>query len=447
MTRKQFWALTAVIISSGVAILDGSIVNLALPAIARDFHASFVTQQWIVDGYLLSLSALILLGGTLGDLFGRKKVYLIGLVGFGVSSLFCALSPAAGVLIALRLVQGVFGALLIPGALAIINTNFEGSQRGLAFGRWTAWSAVLTALGPLVGGTIIDAVSWRWIFLINIPLIIVSYFLAVPSIVESRDERPRKLDAVGAGLAMVALGGIIYGLIEGPATHWSGVTLGALLLGVVFAVIFIYNQSRASDPMLNLELFTSRNFNGANLATFAMYGALGGFFFILVIYLQTTVGFSAFAAGASLLPVTVCMVLLASQAGKLSAKYGPRMFMTVGPILSGLGILLLFSLHHGSTYWLGVLPGITLFALGLATTVAPLTTTVMTSVKQASSGIASAVNNAVARAAGLIIVAVLGLLGSGQAYHFGVILCSALAIGAGIISYLIVQNPSHPANG
>jgi EmrB/QacA subfamily drug resistance transporter len=442
--RQQWLALTAVIISSSVVFLDGSVVNLALPALARDLHAGFTAQQWVVDGYLLSLSALILLGGTLGDIFGRKRVYLIGLIGFGLTSLLCAVVPSAGALVAARLLQGVFGALLVPGALAIITTNFASDQRGLAFGRWTAWSSAATAVGPPFGGWLIDVASWRLVFLINLPLIAASLLLALPSIQESRDPNPRRLDLTGALLAMLSLGSLTYALIEGPPRHWPAGLLVLLAAAVVFGVLFVIYEARAKDPMLPLRLFRSPNFSATNIVTFAMYGALGGLFFALVIYLQSVVGYTSMQAGMASLPVTFMLLLLSSRVGALSAKRGPRLFMTLGPIIAGLGMLLLWPLGPGAHYLTHVLPGIILFGLGLAITVAPLTTTVMASVPEISSGIASAVNNAVARVAGLLVVAMLGLFGASiaQTYHPAIALCAGLALAAGLIAWFTIKNPS-----
>jgi EmrB/QacA subfamily drug resistance transporter len=444
MTTHQGRALAAVIISSSVVFLDGSVVNLALPALARELHAGFAAQQWMVDGYLLSLSALILLGGTLGDIFGRKRIYLLGLAGFGLVSLACAVMPTAGALIAARILQGVFGALLMPGALAIITTNFAPEQRGRAFGLWTAWSSAATAVGPPLGGYLIDAASWRWVFLINLPLIAVSLVLAWSSIKESRDPSPRRLDLPGALLAMVALGLITYGLIEGPPQHWPAATLAAVIVGLGAGLGFAAYERRAADPMLDLQLFRSANFTATNIVTFAMYGALGGLFFALIIYLQSVVGYSSLQAGLSLLPVTVLLLTLSPRVGALSAKLGPRPFMTAGPITAGLGMLWLWPLHHGSSYLLGVLPGVALFGLGLALTVAPLTTTVMASVAEAHSGIASAVNNAISRVAGLLVVALLGLFGTSiaQTYHPAIALSAILALAAGGIAYATIKNPT-----
>ena len=440
MNRRQLFVLIATVLGTAVAFLDGTIVNLALPKIGADLHANFATLQWIIDSYLLSLSALILLGGSLGDIFGRKRVYFVGLIGFGVSSLMCALSPNATVLIGLRVVQGVFGALLTPGALAIINTNFPKDLRSQAIGRWTSFGSVAIVLGPLAGGLILALASWRLIFLINVPIIVACIAFALPSIEESRDSRTRQVDFPGALTAAAALVGITYGLIQGPASHWRIDALGALLLGIALTVYFVTLERQSKDPMVELGLFRSRNFSGANLMTFAMYGALSGFTFALVIYLQTKMGYSSLAAGFSLLPVSVLMFLFAGRVGKLAGRFGPRLFMTSGPVSSALGIASLYFLTPGNGYWLHVLPGVILFGVGLVLTVTPLTVTVMSSVEEASSGIASGVNNAVARVAGLLVIAVLGLLGLNHFYQFAIAVSAGLALLSGIISFVVIRN-------
>lgn len=440
MTPTQRRALLATIIGSGVVFLDGSIVNLALPKMALTLHSGFAGQQWVVDGYLLTLSALILLGGSLGDIYGRKKIYFWGVAGFTVMSLFCALSPTIELLVVARMAQGIFGALMVPGALAIINTNFSEKLRGKAIGQWTAATSAIIAIGPLLGGYLIQIGSWRWIFLINVPLLLLTIWLGIPSIVESVARSGRKVDINGALLAMVSLAGITYGLIEGPSAHWSGFAPVACIVGAILFLAFLWYEARQKDPMLQLRLFSSPNFVGANAATFAMYGGLGGFFFALVIYVQTALHYTSIQAGLIGLPVSICLTFLSGRVGALSGKYGPRLFMTLGPILAGIGILLLLPLHDGSSYILSVLPGITLFGLGLALTVAPLTTTVLASVDKSDSGIASGVNNAVSRVSGLVVIALLGIFGASQAYQFAVILCGSLAIGAGLLSLALVRN-------
>jgi EmrB/QacA subfamily drug resistance transporter len=437
---KRTLALVATILGSGVVFLDSTIVNLALPKISIGLHGHFADLQWIADGYLLSLSSLILLGGSLGDIFGRKKMYLIGLTGFGIVSLLCGLSPSIGFLIAFRILQGVFGALLVPGGLAIINTNFPREERGAAIGRWSAWSGILLAIGPLLGGYIIDTISWRWIFFINIPLIIVCGMLAKANVEESKDVRPRKVDIYGAALAGLSLAGITYGLIEGPVDNWHSRSIGALIIGFLLGIIFLVYERHSRDPMIELGLFKSRNFTGANLMTFAMYGALAGFMFALVIYMQTKLHYSAIKAGISLIPVSLMLLLFSSRVGGLSSKIGPRFFLTAGPLISALGMFLLIDYQAGDSYLTFLLPRVLLFSVGLVLLVAPLTTTVMTSVQDTSSGIASGINNAVSRIAGLVVIALLGLAGAGNIYRFSMILCASFAASAGIISFFTIQN-------
>lgn len=440
MTRRQLLVLLTTIIGSGIVILDGTVVNIALPHIARDLGASFAQLQWIVDSYLLTLSALILIGGSLGDILGRKRIYFIGLAGFGITSLLCGLAPSTNFLIAIRMIQGVFGAMLVPGGLAIVNTNFPANLRGKAIGTWTAWSAITTAIGPPLGGYIVDNASWRWIFFINVPLIALCLWLGRKSVEESRDKAKRTIDYLGATLAAMALGGITYGLIEGPIQHWGNIPITSLIIGAGALAGFIYAETHVSDPMLKLELFKSRNFTAANAATFAMYGALSGFIFAFVIYLQSSVGYSGLQAGVSLLPVTFLMLFLSSKIGALAAKFGPRLFMTVGPVVQALGMFTLLTIHPHANYWTAILPGVTLFALGLAITVAPLTITVMGSVSDKSSGIASGINNAISRVAGLIVIAVLGIFGVSNSYHFTILLSASMVLLAGVLSFLLVQN-------
>jgi EmrB/QacA subfamily drug resistance transporter len=441
MNSKHRLALLATIFGSGIVFLDGTIVNLALPSISKDLGASFSQLQWIADGYLLSLSSLILLGGSLGDILGRKRVFLWGLYGFGLFSLLCGLSQSSESLIIFRVLQGIFGALLVPGSLAIINTNFPQEYRGRAIGLWSAWAGAFTALGPLVGGYLIDAASWRYIFFINIPLILFCIVLTHLGVKETKDVGRRHIDLSGAFFAALALVCITYGLIEGPVDHWRLGSVLPLFLGLIFAIIFHIIEKDKRDPMVPFSLFKSRNFSGSNFMTFAMYGALSGFMFALLIYLQTKMHYSAIKAGVVMLPVTVLMLSLSGKMGALSFKYGPRRFMTIGPLLAGIGILSLINLQPGDSYFAYLLPRVMVFGLGLVTTVAPLTTTVMSSVPKEDSGIASAINNAVSRVAGLIVIALLGLLGAEHVFKFSMALCGVLAILAGIISYITIQNP------
>ncbi|HVX24386.1 MAG TPA: MFS transporter [Candidatus Saccharimonadales bacterium] len=441
MTRRQTLILLATILGSGIVILDGTVVNLALPKIAHNLHASFADLQWIADSFLLSLSALILVGGSLGDIFGRKKLYLIGIIGFGISSLLCGLAPNTAFLISARLLQGIFGALLVPGALAIINTNFPAKLRGAAIGSWSAWIAIFAPLGPILGGYLLDVTSWRWIFLINPPFVALCAVLAWSNFEESRDQNPRRVDVPGSLLAIGALTGITYGLIEGPTNHWHVSSLVPLLAGVICSIAFLYVEKRVKDPIVPLGLFTSRNFSGSNLMTFMMYGALGGFLFAFVIYLQNALHYSSIKAGVSVLPLPIALFLLSKRFGALSARLGPRIFMTLGPLFTAAGILSMYKLHATNSYLWHILPGMLLFGFGMSLLVAPLTVTVMASVNETSSGIASGINNAVARVSGLFVVAILGLFGTHSYYKFAIILCGAMAIASGVISYAIIVNP------
>ncbi|MBX4188785.1 DHA2 family efflux MFS transporter permease subunit, partial [Candidatus Saccharibacteria bacterium] len=369
--NKRTLALIATIIGSGMVVLDGFVVNLALPKIAFDMHTTFSDLQWIIDGYLLSLSALILLGGSLGDIFGRKKIYLIGLYGFTAVSLLCALAPSIDTLIASRFLQGIFGALLVPGGLAIINTNFPKEERGRAIGLWSAWLAIVIPIGPVVGGYILTITTWRWIFLINLPLGLLCAFLAIRNVDESKAKTDRRLDGVGSLITVISLAAITYGFIEAPSDHWGPKTIISLVVGFGLLPVFIWYERRHPDPIVSLSLFKSRNFTGANLMTFAMYGALTGFTFILPIYLQTEMGYTAFQAGLSLLPVSILMLLLSSRMGALSAEYGPRYFLTVGPFLAALAILSLINYGPGDNFYTFLIPRTLLLGVGLATLASP----------------------------------------------------------------------------
>jgi EmrB/QacA subfamily drug resistance transporter len=440
MTKQQWGTLIATILGSGVVFLDSTVVNLALPALSREFGATFADLQWIADGYMLSLSALIIISGSLGDIFGRKRMYIMGLIGFCVTSALCGFSPNVLSLIILRILQGIAAALIVPEGLAIINTNFPQEGRSVAIGRWAAWSGVSTIIGPLVGGYLIQAFSWRWIFFINIPITLACLWLAAVNVEESKDERPRTVDYLGGTLTALYLALITFGLIEGPTRHWDILSVASILLGIILFAAFIFAEARAFDPMVNLRLFASRNFSGANIMTFAMYGALAGFFFALVIFLQQSAGYSSIQAGLAAIPATILLLLFSGRMGTYTEKYGPRIFMTLGPIISGIGILTLINVPHASNYIFNILPGILLFGIGLTIFVTPLTATVMSSVSHQDSGIASGINNAVSRAAGLIVVALLGLFGAENAYVFGTLLCAGLAIFAGIAAFIFIRN-------
>ena len=404
------WLIVAAALGSGVAFLDGSVVNVALPAIGRELGGGFSVLQWVLDGYLLTLSSLLLLGGALGDRYGRRRVFLVGLVMFTVASLGCGLAPSGSVLILARLVQGIGGALLIPGSLALIDASIRPQDRGRAIGTWAGLSGVASALGPFVGGWLVDSASWRWVFLLNVPLAAAALAVTVRHVPESRDTTATgRLDLAGAGSVTAGLGGIIYALIEAPVHGWTLLTVTALVVGAVALVGFPMIEHRQPAPLIPLSLFGSAQFVGANLVTLAVYTALGGALFLLALQLQQSLGYTATAAGLSFLPFTVIMLLLSSRIGALAQRIGPRGPMTIGPLVAGGGLALLVRAVPGTSYLSGVLPGIAVFGLGMALTVAPLTSAVMASVDEEHVGAASGVNNAVSRIASLLAVAVLPL--------------------------------------
>jgi EmrB/QacA subfamily drug resistance transporter len=398
--------LFAAVLGSGIAFLDSTVVNVALPAIRHDLGSSTSGLQWIIDGYLVGLTALLLFGGSLGDLIGRKKVFLGGLVGFATASAVCGLAPNTGALVAARIVQGGAAAFLVPGSLAIISATFHPDDRSRAVGAWSGLAGVASAVGPFLGGWLIDAVSWRLIFFINLPLAAVAVWVTMRHVPESRDPNAGRPDVAGAVTITIGLAGATYALIEGPA-HFGVVVALATALGVGGLAAFVLVERRVKDPMLPLEVFRSSQFTGANLTTFAVYAALGGALFLLTLQLQISLGYSALEAGISLLPLTLMMLFFSSRSGALAARIGPRLQMTVGPIVAGLGLVLLVRVQPGSHYWTAVFPAVLVFAAGMTFTVAPLTAAVLAAVEDRHVGVGSGVNNAVARLASLVAVAVL----------------------------------------
>jgi EmrB/QacA subfamily drug resistance transporter len=408
-SRKRL-ILIACILGSSVVTVDGTVVNVALPAIRGDLGGGFAGQQWVSNGYLVTLSALILIGGSLGDVFGERRIFEIGVGLFGITSLLCAAAPTIELLVAARALQGVAGALVTPAALAVIVAVFPPAERGKAVGSWTAWLSIGTVLGPLIGGQLVDVASWRWIFLINLPLVLFTLLMIARYVPEAR-ERPAdpRVDFVGATLCAVGLAGMTFGLIRQPEVGFGDPTvLGPLAGGAFLFASFLAYERRASHPMLKLELFRSRNFSVGNLQTLCMYAGLSLLFFFLTLYLQQVAGFSALKAGTTGLPITLTMFFLAARFGALADRFGPRLFMALGPALSAAGLLLLTRLGRNVDFFPDLLPALIIFALGLSMTVAPLTATVLSGADERNAGVASGVNNAIARAAGLVGVAAVG---------------------------------------
>jgi EmrB/QacA subfamily drug resistance transporter len=457
-TARGRWVLLAAVLGSAVVALDATVVNVALPAIGRDLHAGVAGLQWTLDAYLVTLAALILLGGSLGDHFGRRRLFLIGLVWFAVASLASGVAPTLGVLIAGRALQGVGGALLTPASLAIIQATFHQDDRARAIGTWSGLGGLATAAGPLAGGYLVDAVSWRLIFLLNLPLAAVAAVVAVRHVPETTDPTvDRHVDALGAALGALGLAGITFTLIEGATRGFGDPTVVfAALAGVAAIVGFGVAEARERHPMLPLAVFSSRQFTGANLVTFAVYGALGGVLFLLVVFLQTVLRYSPLQAGASLLPVTVLMLALSARAGALAQRIGPRLLMSVGPLVVALGMVGMARLGPGDRYATAVLPAVAVFGLGLACTVAPLTATVLAAVDVRHAGIASGVNNSVARVASLLAVAALPLAAGLRGADFGdptsfargfrvaALLGGGLAGAGGLLAWLTIRNDRGP---
>jgi EmrB/QacA subfamily drug resistance transporter len=414
--RRQRIALLAAIMGSFVAGLDATAVNVALPAIRADLGGGLAGQQWVSNAYLLALGSLILIGGSLGDIFGERRVFAIGVAGFGLFSLACSVAPTIGFLIAARAAQGAFGALLTPSALAVIVGAFPKAQRGAAIGSWTAWAGIATVIGPLAGGYLVDAVSWRLIFAINVPFVLITLLLiaiAVPG--RQRDAAHVRVDWLGAALTFLGLAGPVLALIRLPAEGWSSPQVwGPGIGGLIVLGLFLMHERRTPAPALPLALFRRRNFTAGNLQTVAMYGGLGITFFLLVLFLQEVAGYSALRAGLALIPVTVVTFLLSKRAGRLADRFGPRLFMGVGPLVAAAGLALLLRVGAQPDYITGLLPALLLFSVGLACTVAPLTATVLADADDSDAGIASGVNNAIARIAGLLSIAAIGAIVSAQ---------------------------------
>jgi EmrB/QacA subfamily drug resistance transporter len=410
VSRRQLLTLVATILGSTVVFLDSTVVNVALPAISDGLDVGLAGQQWVVEAYTLALVSLLLVGGSLGDQFGRRRIFVVGLVGFGVTSILCAIAPTDEFLIGARALQGIAGALLVPGSLAIVAATFEGEARGKAVGMWTAWTGIATVVGPAGGGALIGITSWRAIFWVNIPLIAATALLTLHSVEESRDEDAfLGIDWAGIALSAIGLGGPTFALIEQPSRGWGDpIVWATMAAGILCFGLFILREATARHPMLPLSLFRIRNFWVTNLTTFATYaGLIGGLFFV-GLYLQQVVGYSPLEAGLATTPISILMFFLSPRFGRIASGTGPRAPMTAGPIIGGVGLLFLMRVDTNASYLADVLPGLLVFGVGLSATVAPLTATVLDSVDEHRVGIASGVNNGVSRVAGLLAIAVLG---------------------------------------
>ncbi len=418
--------LVACIMGSGIALVDGTVVNVALPTIQRALGGGLAGQQWVSNAYLLTLGSLILVGGSLGDLFGERRVFALGVAGFGVASLLCAFAPTIGLLIAFRALQGVAGALLVPSSLAVIVATFPAEERGPAIGTWTAFGAIATIVGPLGGGALLEVVSWRWLFLINLPLVVACVALIL-AVIPRAAPAPggQRIDVLGALLCALGLGGPVFALIEQPRLGWSSpAVLIPLIAGAILLAAFVWHEARTSRPMLPLGLFARRNFAIGNIETLAVYAGLATLFFFLVLFLQQVAGYSPLESGLATLPTTLVMFVLSRRFGGLADRFGPRLFMGLGPVIAGAGLLLLLRVGVHVDYLTEILPALLAFSVGLAMTVAPLTAAVLADVEERQAGIASGVNNAIARVAGLLGVAAIGAI---VATQFGSSLNSHLA--------------------
>lgn len=453
------WVLAVTVLGSGLAMLDATVVNVALVRIGEDLGADLAGLQWTLNGYTLTLAAFVLLGGSLSDRFGRRRVFLTGVVWFAVASALCAIAPTVGVLSAARALQGIGGALLTPGSLAILSASFAPEDRARAIGAWSGLGGLAAAVGPFLGGWLVAAGSWRLIFLINLPVAAAVVAIAVRWVPESVDpDATSRLDLTGTLLGAIGLAGVTYAPIRAGAQGWTAVSLLAGVVGVLALLALVFHLRRAADPLVPPVLFASRQFTAANVVTLCVYAALGALFFLLVLNLQVVAGFSPLLAGAALLPVTVLMLLLSSRSGALAQRIGPRLQMSVGPLIAAAGLLLTLRIGPGASYWVDVLPAVTVFGLGLATLVAPLTAAVLAAAPTRLAGIASGVNNAVARSAGLLAVAVLpaaaGLTDAdyrsaaefAAGYRTATLLNAALLVAGALTAGLGIRNRLEPVS-
>jgi EmrB/QacA subfamily drug resistance transporter len=429
--------------------VDGSVVNVALPAIQDDLGGGLTLQQWVVDAYLLTLGSLLLVGGSLGDIFGPRRVFMLGIVAFGITSVLCAIAPSGTALILARGLQGMAGAILTPAGLAVITTTFRGEERGAAIGSWTAWTGVAFVIGPLLGGWLVTHGSWRWVFLINVPIALATLALvafAVPRRAAGNDRA--RVDVVGGVLCVLGLGGPVFALIEEPRRGWSDpLILVTFFGGLALLAVFVWWERRVPQPMLPLRLFNKRNFTFANLETLTVYAALSTLTFFLVLFLQQLAGYSPLKSGLTLVPITIVMFLLSPRFGRLSMRHGPRLFMGIGPLVAAVALLGFVRLEPGFNYWTELLPPLLVFSVGLAMIVAPLTSTVLADAGERDAGIASGVNNAIARVAGLLGIAVVGAMIAGpentldlDGFHMSMAITAVLLAAGGVIGLLGIRN-------
>lgn len=455
------WLIAATVLGSGIAFLDGTVVTVALPTIGRELGGGLSVLQWVLDGYLLTLGALLLLGGALGDRYGRRRLFVAGLIAFTIASLACGLAPNAEVLVVARLLQGAGAAALVPGSLAMIDAGIAREDRGRAVGVWAGMSGVTSALGPFIGGWLVDAASWRWVFFLNVPLAAAAVAIALRHVAETRDpDATGRPDVAGAAAVTIGLAGVIYPLIEVPIHGWSPLAVAGAVTGVAGLVGFGFVEARTPSPLLPPSLFRSGQFTGANLTTFAVYGALGGALFLLALQLQQSLGYSALATGLVMIPTPVIMLLTSPWMGALAQRVGPRPLMTLGPLVAAAGLVLMAGITPGATLFTNVLPAVVVFGIGLSITVAPLTSTVLAAVPENHVGAASGANNAISRISGLIAVAVLPLAagieaGPGQPLGDGFIramlISAAVCATGGLIALATIRKATpvhhHPLPG